>query len=214
MCSSDLTQARDRAVDALVDSIDIPLPEKFVEHEMEHARESVDNQLSQLRMTMADYLKAREQTQQEFEAELLKQSQRAVKVGFVLDEVARSEDLSVNQTELSYFVADQAQRLGIGPEQLARQLTESGQLGAAMTEVLRGKAATRVAEQVAVTDEAGHPVDVKAEIEGLNSDVDGLLAAQAAEGGDSDIEVDDLSVDVAGTIEDQASGETTDPEKA
>jgi hypothetical protein len=55
---------------------------------------------------------------------------------------------------------------------------------------------------------------VKAEIEALNSDVDGLLAAQAAEGGDSDIDVDDLAVDVAGTIEDQATGETADPEKA
>ena len=211
------TQARDRAVDALVDSIDIPLPEKFVEHEMEHARESVDNQLSQLRMTMADYLKAREQTQEEFEAELLKQAQRAVKVGFVLDEVARAEDLSVNQTELSYFVADQAQRLGIAPEQLARQLTESGQLGAAVTEVLRGKAATRVVEQVTVSDEAGRPVDVKAEIEALNSDVDGLLAAQAADGGDSDTDGGDPdapAVDIAATTEDQAGDETTDPEEA
>ena len=174
------TQARDRAVDALVDSIDIPLPEKFVEHELEHARESVENQLSQLHMTMADYLESREQTQEEFEDELLKQSQRSVKVGFVLDEVARGEDLSVNQAELSYFVADQAQRMGIGPEYLARQLSESGQLGAAVTEVLRGKAATLVVERVKVTDEAGNAIDVKAEIESLNSDVDSMLAAQAA----------------------------------
>ena len=75
------TQARDRAVDALVDSMDIPLPEKYVEHEMEHARESVDNQLAQLRMPLADYLESREQTEEEFNAELLEQSQRAVKVG-------------------------------------------------------------------------------------------------------------------------------------
>jgi trigger factor len=174
------TQARDRAVEALVDGIDMPLPEKFVEHEIEHARESVDNQLSQLRMTMADYLESREQTQEEFDDELLKQSQRSVKTGFVLDEVARSEDLSVNQAELSYFVADQAQRMGIGPEHLARQLSESGQIGAAVTEVLRGKAATLVVERVKVTDEAGNAIDVKAEIESLNSDVDGMLAAQAA----------------------------------
>jgi trigger factor len=124
--------------------------------------------------------------------------------------VARAEDLSVNQTELSYFVADQAQRLGIAPEQLARQLTESGQLGAAVTDVLRNKAATRVVEQVTVSDEAGRPVDVKAEIEALNSDVDGLLAAQAADGGDPDAPADD----VAATTEDQAAGETTDPEEA
>ena len=204
------TQARDRAVDALVDSVDIPLPEKFVEHEMEHARESVDNQLSQLRMSMEDYLQSREQTQEEFEAELLQQSQRAVKVGFVLDEVARAEELSVNQAELSYFVADQAQRMGIGPEYLARQLTESGQLGTALTEVLRGKAATLVAERAKVTDEAGNEIDIKAEIEALNSEVDGMLATQAAAGAEDDsaIDVEDLSIDVAGTVESQGgSGE-------
>ena len=123
------TQARDRAVDALVDSVDIPLPEKYVEHEMEHARESVDNQLAQVGMPLADYLESREQTEEEFNAELLEQSQRAVKVGFILDEVSRTEELSVNQAELSYFVADQAQRMGVGPEVLARQLSESGQIG-------------------------------------------------------------------------------------
>ena len=211
------TQARDRAVDALVDSVDIPLPEKYVEHEMEHARESVDNQLAQLRMPLADYLESREQTEEEFNAELLEQSQRAVKVGFILDEVSRTEELSVNQAELSYFVADQAQRMGVGPEVLARQLSESGQLGTAVTEVLRGKAATLVVERVKVTDEAGREVDVKAEIEALNSDVDGMLAAQAAQAaaeGEGDIDVDDLSVDVAGTIESQAETDETPADEA
>ncbi len=193
------TQARDRAVDALVDSIDIPLPEKFVEHELEHSRQSVDDQLTRLRTSMADYLQSRQQTQEEFDAELLTQSQRAVKVGFVLDEVARTEDLSVSQTELSYFVADQAQRMGVGPEYLARQLSESGQLGTALTEVLRGKAATLVAERVTVTDEAGHPVDIKAEIEALNTEVDGMLAAQAADAAQAAGEAEDADeADAAG----------------
>jgi trigger factor len=198
------TQAQERAVDALVERVDIPLPEKFVEHEMEHARESVDNQLSQLRMPLEDYLQSRNQTKEEFEAELLQQSQRAVKVGFILDEVARSQELSVNQAELSYFVADQAQRMGVGPEYLARQLSESGQIGAAVTEVLRGKSATYVAEQVKVTDEAGNEVDVKAEIESLNSDADAMLAAQAA----AESAAEDAAEDAAeGTAED--AGEAT-----
>jgi trigger factor len=173
------TKARDLAVEALVDSIEIPLPEKFVEHEIEHRRQSVDEQLSRLNTSMADYLESREQTQEDFDAELLQQSRRDVKTGFVLDEVARSEELSVSQAELSYFVADQAQRMGIGPEYLARQLSETGQIGAAVTEVLRGKAATLLAERAKVVDEAGNAVDVKAEIEALNADVDGMLAAQA-----------------------------------
>jgi trigger factor len=174
------TEARDLAVQALVESIDIPLPEKFVEHEIEHRRQSVDEQLSRMNTSMSDYLESRDQTQEDFDVELLQQSRRDVKVGFILDEVARSEEVSVSQAELSYFVADQAQRMGIGPEYLARQLSESGQIGAAVTEVLRGKAATLLAERVKVSDQDGNAIDVKAEIEALNADVDGMLAAQAA----------------------------------
>ena len=174
------TQARDKAIDAVVDSIEIPLPEKFVEHELTHARENIDNQLAQMNMSKEDYLKTLEKTEEEFDADLVEQSERSVRVSFVLDEVARSENLSVNQAELSYFVADQAQRMGISPEYFARQLTESGQVGVAITEVLRGKAATLTAERVTVTDDKGETIDVKAEIEGLNADVDAMLAAQAA----------------------------------
>ena len=101
--------------------------------------------------------------------------------------------------------------MGVSPEYFARQLTESGQVGVAITEVLRGKAATVAAEKVKVTDEAGNEIDVKAQIEALNADVDEMLAAQAAAqanpgqaGAEGDIEVSDLSIDVAGTIEAEA----------
>ncbi len=109
----------------------------------------------------------------------------------------------MNQAELSYFVADQAQRMGISPEFFARQLTESDQIGVAITEVLRGKAATLAAERVTVTDDKGETIDVKAQIEELNSDVDAMLAAQAAAEGaaEADIAVDDLAIDVAAALE-------------
>lgn len=212
------SQARDKSVDALVDSIDIPLPEKFVEHELTHAHENIDNQLAQMGTSKEDYLASIEKTEEEFESDLETQSQRNVKVSFVLDELARAENLDVNQAELSYFVADQAQRMGVSPEYFARQLTESGQIGVAITEVLRGKAATVVAERVKVTDEAGNPIDVKTQISELNADVDAMLAAQAAEQdgtgqgeGEGDIEAGDLSVDVAGTIEStEPAGEAED----
>ena len=128
----------------------------------------------------------------------------------MLDELARTENLSVNQAELSYFVADQAQRMGISPEYFAQQLIENNQINVAITEVLRGKAATIVAERVTVTDEAGNAIDVKAQIEELNADVDAMLAAQAAAEGATDIEVNDLSIDVAGTIEAEAEADETE----
>jgi trigger factor len=197
------TQARDKAVEALVDAVDIPLPEKFVEHELHHAHENIDNQLAQMRMSKEDYLASIEKTEAEFDADLVEQSRRSVKTSFVLDELVRTENLSVNQAELSYFVADQAQRMGVSPDYFAQQLVQNNQINVAVTEVLRGKAATIAAERIPVTDEAGHAIDVKAQIEELNADVDAMLASQAAaaQEAEGDIKVDDLSVDVAGTIE-------------
>jgi trigger factor len=200
------TQARDRAVEALVAAVDIPLPEKFVEHEAGHARESVENQLSQAQMTKADYLENIGKTEEEFETDLRTESERAVKVGFVLDAVARAEEVNVSQAELSYFVADQAQRMGVNPEYLARQLTEAGQLGAAVTEVLRGKAAAFVAERVKVTDEDGNDVDIKAQIEELNADIDATFAAAQAAAGAEAEEADDA---VAEADDAEAEAEVT-----
>ncbi|MGH3280631.1 MAG: trigger factor [Trebonia sp.] len=210
------TQARDKAVDAIVDATDIPLPEKFVEHELHHARENVDSQLTQMRMSREDYLSSLEKTEEEFDADLQAQSQRSVKASFVLDELVRTENLEVTQAELSYFVADQAQRMGVSPDYFAQQLVKNNQINIAVTEVLRGKAATIAAERIAVIDEAGNPVDVKTQIEQLNADVDAMLTAQATEQANTgqagaaqpagDIEVSDLSRDVEGTIEGEAEG--------
>ena len=68
--------------------------------------------------------------------------------------------------------------------------------------MLRGKAATLAAERVKVTDEAGNAIDVKAADRGAqrrrrrHARRPGRRARR-----EGDIEVDDLSVDVAGTIE-------------
>jgi trigger factor len=190
------SQARERAVDALVESLDIPLPEKFTEHELGHARETVQNQLMRLQMTMEQYLEAQEQTSEEFEEELRKEAEKGVKTGLALDELASAENITVSQAELSYFVADQAQRMGVPPQQLAQQLTEAGQVGVAMTEVARSKATALLAEKVKVADEAGNEIDVKALVEELNSEVEAAIAAQAAQ-----------AAGESGTAEAEAPGE-------
>ena len=203
------TQARDKSVEALVDAIDIPLPEKFVEHELHHAHENIDNQLAQMQMSKEDYLTSIEKTEEEFDADLVEQSQRSVKVSFVLDELAGTENLSVNQAELSYFVADQAQRMGVSPDYFAQQLVQNNQINVAVTEVLRGKAATIVAERVAVTDEAGNAIDVTAADRGAqrrrgrDARRPGRRAAAGRRGRHRG---SDLSVDVAGIIEGRGGG--------
>src|SRR5215472_18872789 len=106
------------------------------------------------------------QTEEQFEADLEQRARRAVKVSLVLDQLAREEELSVDQAELSAYVTRQAEQMGVPPERLAQQLAEDGRLSFAAAEVLRGKAMNLIAERVKVTDTAGHEVDVQATLNG------------------------------------------------
>jgi trigger factor len=173
-------QARDRGIQALLDAVDIPLPEKYVEHEQEHLRESVEQQVSQMRMSFDDYLEMIGKSAEEQEAEVVEQSERGVKTGFILDKFAGDEEIGVDQNELTYFITDQAQRMGVPAEYLAQQLVESGQVNAAVQEVRRGKAAATIAERIKVTDADGAQVDVKAQVEALVAAQTADLEAEAA----------------------------------
>jgi trigger factor len=142
--------------------LDIPLPERLVEAETRRRRESLDEQLERSGATMESLLQAQGVTEEEFDAQTVVDARRRVKTGFVLDELARAEDLRVEQRELNAYLVEQAYRLGVPPERLAKEIVDRGQLGVAAAEVLRDKALTLLAERVTVTDAAGHPVDVKA----------------------------------------------------
>src|SRR5262244_3950811 len=155
-------QARDRALDAVLSRLDIPLPDRLVESETEGRQRSLDEQLERSGTTREAYLEARGITELDLEAEIIADARRSVKASFVLDELASAEDLRVEQEELNAYIVEQAYRLGVPPDRLAKEIVDRGQLPMAMAEVLRGKALRLLTEQVPVTDEAGRPVDIKA----------------------------------------------------
>ncbi len=165
-------QARERALDALLNRIDIPLPERLVATEIDRRDHSLDEQLERMGTTRESYLQSRGLSGSELDAEMAADARRFVKSSFVLDQIARQEDLGVGQDELNAYVVEQAYRLGVPPDRLAKEIVDRGQLGVAVTEVLRAKALDRLAERAAITDESGRAVDIKA------------LAAEAETGGD------------------------------
>ena len=153
-------QARERALDALLARIDIPLPENMVEQEVELRRQALDDRLRRSGSARDAYLDAVGMTQDELEAEFDHDARRSVKAGFILDKLAAQEDLGVDQGELSAYVAEQAYRMGVPPDRLAKELADRGQLGSAVADVLRSKSLRLIAERARVTDESGREVDL------------------------------------------------------
>jgi trigger factor len=159
--SGQAEQARERALDALLARLEIPLPDSMVDQEIELRRQSLNDRLSRSGSDLDGYLAAIGTTAAELDAEFDADARRAVKAGFILDKLAVQEKLGVDQAELSAYVAQQAYRMGIAPDRLAKELTDRQQLGSVIADVLRGKALTLIAERAKITDESGREVDLK-----------------------------------------------------
>jgi trigger factor len=187
-------QARERLLDTLIDQLDIPLPERIIEAEVEQRRHRLQDQLDQAGLDMQAYLDASDTTQAKMDADFEADAKRSVKAGFILDKLASQEDLKVSGEQLSAYVTEQAYRMGVAPDRLAQQLSDNGQLPAVAADVLRGNALTWLAEQATVVDEAGRPVDIhpSADAEaGDADDTDGIGDGDT----DDDGVVDDLDDD-------------------
>jgi trigger factor len=184
-------QARERLLDELIDRVDIPLPERVVAAEVDARRQSLRDQLERAGLTMQSYLESADTTEAKLEQDFEADARRSVKAGFILDKIATQEDLSVTGEQLSAYVTEQAYRMGVAPDRLAQQLSDSDQLRAVAADVLRGNALTVIAERAHVVDEAGRPVQVRAETEAeaeAGSGDEGEESADEADAEDSDDE--------------------------
>jgi trigger factor len=155
-------QARERLLDELIEQLDIPLPERLVQAEVDARRQSLSDQLERAGLTMKGYLESADTTQAKLDEDFEADARRSVKAGFILDKLATQEDLKVTGEQLSAYVTEQALRMGVAPDRLAQQLSDSGQLPAVAADVLRGNALTVLAERARVIDEAGRPVYISA----------------------------------------------------
>jgi trigger factor len=161
-------QAREKALDALLEKIDIPLPESALKVEIEARKQYLDQQIAQSGLSREAFFRLYQTTEEERLAEIEKTAARALKAGFVLDKIVKSEELGVSEQELTDFVVRQAMQMGVAPNTLAKQLADTNQLTLAMMEIAREKAKTLLGDAAKVKDEDGNDVDLKAIYAELN----------------------------------------------
>jgi trigger factor len=153
--------ARDAVLEKILDLVEIPLPETIVEQELKARRENVQQQLMYAGMTMDQYLESEEQTLEEFETDLDQRTRDAIAAQFVLDEVAKKEQIGVEQQELSEHIFRRAQQSGQDPNEFAKHMVEHNHIPEMVSEVVRGKALAIVVEGAKVVDESGNHVELK-----------------------------------------------------
>ena len=135
--------AREKVGDALLEAVDLPLPETAIQQEID------------------DHF-ADGHGDDEHRAEFAKQTRDSLKGQIVLDKIAETEQLAVSEAELSSWLVSQAPRYGMSPDQFAQELVNAGQVPMAVAEVRRSKALAHVMEQARIVDTNGDVVDLAA----------------------------------------------------
>ncbi len=153
--------ARDAVLEKLLDSTEVPLPEALVAEELAGRKQEIEQQLMYAGMTMQAYLDSEEQTVDEFEADLEKRVRDAMASQFLLDEIARTTQIDVEQDELTQHLMRRAQQSGQNPEEFMKHMVEHNHIPEMVAEVVRGKALAQIVESATVTDASGNVVNLK-----------------------------------------------------
>lgn len=141
-------EARDKALDALLEKVEVALPESVIEEQVE-AHFNSPNQ-DEDHDTEEHRTEVRENTEKAFRAEI------------VLDKIAEEEEIGVEQNELLEYIFQTSQQYGMDPQQFMQMLGQGGQIEAVVGEVRRRKALAKVLEAAKVTDTDGKDVDLTA----------------------------------------------------
>ncbi|NPC97736.1 trigger factor [Nocardioides sp. zg-DK7169] len=175
--------ARDAVLESLLEKVEIPLPEGIVTDELNARRQNIEQQLAYAGITMEKYLEDEGQTIDEFEADLERRVRDAVAAQFILDEIAKKEELGIDQNELTQHMIRRAQQSGQDPQEFVNHMVEHNHIPDLVQEILRGKALATLVEAAVVKDASGNVVDMK------NLRPDGSIgepADEAAEAADAD----------------------------
>jgi trigger factor len=138
-------QARDRLLEKLLETVEVPVPESLVTDEV-HRHLEAESRLED----------------DEHRAEVTEEANKALRTQLLLDAIAEKENVSVNQQELVEYLVATAPQYGMDPNAFAQAVDSAGQIPAMVAEVARRKALATVLEQATVTDASGNTVDLDA----------------------------------------------------
>ncbi len=155
--------ARDRVLDALLEAVEVPVPEKVVQAEVDAHLEGENR--------MED---------EEHRAEVTEEVTKGLRTQFLLDAVVEANEVSVNQNELIEYLVAQAPRYGMDPNAFAQAVDQAGQVPAMVAEVARRKGLAVVLEQATITDPSGASVNLDDLVPPREED-ENLVEAEAAD---------------------------------
>ena len=138
-------EARDKLLAALLEKVEIPVPESLVEGEVHRHLEN-ENRLDD----------------DAHRAEVTESSTNTFRTQIFLDALAEKEEVKVSQDELTQYLIQGAAQYGMEPGEFIKILDQNGQIPGMVGEVARSKALSVALSKAKVVDSKGKAVDLTA----------------------------------------------------
>ncbi len=138
-------QARDKLLAALLEKVEIPVPDALVENEVHRHLEN-EGRLED----------------DEHRAEVTESSTTTFRTQIFLDALAEKEEVKVSQDELTQYLIQGAAQYGMEPGEFIKILDQNGQIPGMVGEVARSKALSVALSKAKVVDSKGKAVDLTA----------------------------------------------------
>ncbi len=150
---------RDKVLEALLDQVEVPLPENVVQAQVDEALHNAIHGLDHDETRFAEALEAQGGSREKFDEENRTNAEKAVSTQLLVDAIADKLDIQVGQDDITQRLMLMSQQYGMEPQQLLAALQENNQLAALFADVRRGLAVAQVVEGATITDSNGEVVD-------------------------------------------------------
>lgn len=152
-------QIRNATIDALLEQVDVPLPESYVQAQFDSVLHSALSGLNHDEARFNELLVEQGSSRAAFDAEARTASEKDVKRQLLLDALADELQVQVGQDDLTERLVTTSRQYGIEPQQLFGYLQERNQLPTMFADVRRELAIRAAVEAATVTDSDGSTID-------------------------------------------------------
>jgi trigger factor len=135
--------ARDKLIEKLLETVEIPVPQQLIDDEVHNHLEGEGRLEDDVHR-----------------AEVAEASEKQFKTQMLLDAIAESVNVQVSQDELTQYLVQSSAQYGMSPQDFVNALQEGNQLPAIVGEVARNKALAVALGKVTVVDTNGKTVDL------------------------------------------------------
>ena len=144
---------RDRALQAMIDTVTVDLPDSLVDEETEHRISHAKERAERAGLTLEQVLESQGWDEARLREDSRDHAIRAIKSDLVLEGIARAEKLEVTADEIGAQISVLAQAYGREPKELANALDRSGQVVTLAGDIIRGKALDLLVERADIEPE-------------------------------------------------------------